>query len=142
MDREFIISEIKRLAELNGNKPPGKILFLKETGIKESDWYGKYWNKWSDAIGEAGLRPNKMQQPLNKEFLLQKIADLIREIGKYPVKGDLLMKSRSDSEFPSHNTFQRFGEKPECQSALKIDPPSASNFDPPQRVNWGRCFLS
>jgi hypothetical protein len=29
-----------------------------------------------------------------------------------------------------------------CQSALKIDPPSASNFDPPQRVNWGRFFSS
>jgi Arm DNA-binding domain len=29
-----------------------------------------------------------------------------------------------------------------CQSALKIDPPSASNFDPPQRVSLSRysCF--
>ena len=36
------------------------------------------------------------------------------------------------------------GSSPEsdCQSALKIDPSSASNFDPPQRVNLGRCFLS
>jgi hypothetical protein len=25
-----------------------------------------------------------------------------------------------------------------CQSALKIDPPPASNFDPPQGVSFGR----
>lgn len=29
----------------------------------------------------------------------------------------------------------------ECQSALKNDPPSASNFDPPQRVSFGRYSL-
>ena len=122
MDKRHIINEIQRLAEANG-KPLGKIRFLKETGIKEtgikeSDWYGKFWNKWSDAIEEAGLTPNSLQQPLDGDILLQNIVDLIIEIGKYPVKGDLLMKARADSNFPSHNTFQRFGEKPELAQAI------------------------
>ena len=29
----------------------------------------------------------------------------------------------------------------ECQSALKIDPPSASKIDPPQAVFFSYCFL-
>ena len=118
MDKSYILNEISRLTEENGGKPLGKIRFLKETGIKESDWYGKHWNKWSDAIEEAGFTPNSLQQPLDEELLLQKIVDLIIEIGKYPVKGDLLMKARSDSSFPSHNTFQRFGEKPDLAKAI------------------------
>lgn len=40
MNKEHIISEIKRTAEENGGVPLGKDRFLKETGIKFSDWYG------------------------------------------------------------------------------------------------------
>lgn len=118
MEKNYIVNEIIRLAEANGGKPLGKIRFLKETGIKESDWYGKFWNKWSDAIEEAGFTPNSLQKPLDEKLLLQKLVDLIVEIGKYPVKGDLLMKARSDGNFPSHNTFQRFGEKPDLAKAV------------------------
>ncbi len=120
MDREYIINEIQRLAESNAGKPLGKIRFLKETGIKESDWYGKHWNNWSDAIEEAGLPPNQLQQPLDEDFLLQIFIDLIIEINKYPVKGDLLMKARNNYGFPSASTFQRFGEKPELAMALIV----------------------
>ena len=27
--------------------------FEKETGIKETDWYGKYWARWGDTFEEA-----------------------------------------------------------------------------------------
>ena len=53
MEKQHIIDEIKRTAEKNGGVPLGKRRFFSETGIAESDWYGKYWVKWSDAVGKV-----------------------------------------------------------------------------------------
>ena len=116
MDKEFILSEIQRTAE-NG-KALGKARYFNETGIKESDWYGKYWTKWSDAVKEAGITPNEKQKPLPNEYLLKKLADLTQELDKFPTAGDLKMKSRNDSNFPSHNTFSKFGNKSNLAQAL------------------------
>ena len=55
---KYILDEIKRTAEENHGKPLGVIRFAKETGIREIDWKGKYWTKWSEAIMEAGYTPN------------------------------------------------------------------------------------
>lgn len=43
MEKEYILAEIKRAAQANGGKPLGTARFLKETGVKESDWHGRYW---------------------------------------------------------------------------------------------------
>jgi hypothetical protein len=43
MNKEHILSEIKRTAEANAGVPLGTQRFFKQTGIKQSDWYGKYW---------------------------------------------------------------------------------------------------
>ena len=59
MRKERIVDEIRRTAEKNGGIPLGKLRFLKETGIKEADWSGKFWSKWSEAIQEAGYTPNE-----------------------------------------------------------------------------------
>lgn len=111
MDKDHILSEIKRTAEANGGKALGKIRFLDETGIKESDWYGKYWNTWGDAVVEAGYKPNKLNAALDDDYILDKFVELILDLDRYPVKGDLLMRARANQDFPSHNTFQRFGPK-------------------------------
>ena len=62
--KERILSEIKRLASVNGGKAPGKELLQRETGIAESNWYGKLWLRWNDAVAEAGLTPNDKQERL------------------------------------------------------------------------------
>jgi len=118
MTKDFIISEIKRTAETNGGKALGKLRFYQETGLKDSDWYGKYWTKWSDAIKESGLQPNPFNTAFSSVFLLEKLADFITEIGRFPTAGDLRMKARNDVDFPSHNTFNRYGSKSALASAL------------------------
>jgi hypothetical protein len=55
MDREHILQEIRRTAAENGGMPLGAQTFFREAGIRESDWKGKLWARWSDAIREAGL---------------------------------------------------------------------------------------
>lgn len=42
----------------------------------------------------------------------------MRELGRFPVRGELKLKSRADKDFPSHTVFERFG--PKEQFARKI----------------------
>ena len=78
------------------------------------DWSGRYWARWSDALKEAGLHPNRLQTRLDDSLVLEKLAFMIRELGRLPVKAELKIRRREDVTFPSHNTFSRFGS----QSAL------------------------
>ena len=118
MDKQYILEEIRRTAKANRAIPLGKRRFLMETGIRESDWIGKLWVKWSDAVREAGFEPNVKQRAFDEDWLLEKLAGLVRDLGHYPVWAELRMKARQDPEFPSHNTFSRFGRKAQISSAL------------------------
>jgi Meiotically up-regulated gene 113 len=111
VDKQHILEEIRRTATANGGNPLGRLRFLTETGIKQSDWYGKYWIRWGDALVEAGLAPNSKQQPYEEGHLIVKLISLTREIGPFPIAGDLRMKARKDPDFPSHTSFNRLGLK-------------------------------
>jgi len=118
MSKNNILEAIKRTAEANGGIPLGKQKFFQETGIKESDWSGKFWTKWSDAIKEAGYSPNKMQDAFSDESLLEKYALLVRKLGHVPTSPEIRMEARGNVDFPSHNTFSRFGHKPQLVGKL------------------------
>ncbi len=111
MDKQHILSEIKRTAEENGGIPLGRGRFLKETGIKPSDWYGKYWVRWGDALSEAGYEPHSLTCAYSDEYIFEKLISLIRELSHYPVSGEIRMKAKNDSNFPSHTVFLRRGKK-------------------------------
>lgn len=106
-----IISEIKRTAEENGGIPLGREGFERETGIKQSDWWGKHWSRWNDAITEAGYTTNKMQSAYSDDFIIQKLIELIREIGHFPTVAELRVKAYQTKGFPAHNTFAKFRNK-------------------------------
>jgi hypothetical protein len=112
-DKQRILAEIRRTAEANGGVPLGRAKFLQETGIKDSDWLGKIWARWGDAIVEAGLQPNQLQLAYDPDLLIEKFIGLARDLGHFPVSAEVRMKARSDSSFPWHNTFARFGSKRE-----------------------------
>ncbi|MCH8838531.1 MAG: GIY-YIG nuclease family protein [Candidatus Marinimicrobia bacterium] len=134
MKKQHLLDEIERTAEQNGGVPLGRQRFLAETGIRESDWTGRYWTKWSDAVRDAGYVPNTRQRAFDEDYLLEKLASLVRELGYYPVVAELRMKRGSDPEFPSHNTFARFGRKAQVASALLSWCESSPGWDDVQAI--------
>jgi Meiotically up-regulated gene 113 len=117
MNKQHIIDEIKRTAQANGGEPLGVRRFRKETGIRDSDWL-RHWPRFGDAIREAGLAPNKFQNPYDENVLIEKFIALMRELGRAPTQRELRFKANSDSTFPSETTFGRLGTKQ--QRASKI----------------------
>jgi hypothetical protein len=111
MNKQHILAEIVRTASQNAGVALGRERFFQETGIKESDWLGKFWARWSDAVKEAGCVPNQLQAPLEEEALLEHYVGLTRELGHLPVVSELKLKAKQSPGFPSHNTFRRFGTK-------------------------------
>jgi hypothetical protein len=118
--KEHILSEILRTAEQNSGQPLGRQRFIAVTGIKESDWKGRYWVRWNDALAEAGFKPNALNARMPDETLLERLAALVRELGHFPVIGELKIKARSDPTFPSHNNFRRFGDKRAIAVRLQV----------------------
>jgi hypothetical protein len=129
MTKQHILQEIKRIALANGGKAFGRDRFYNETGIRESDWFGKYWPRWSDAIREAGLVPNQMQVSYEENFLIEKLIGLAREIGHFPVKGDFRLKSYNEKGFPNDRTFGRLGSKNQLASKVAEYCRQRSGFD-------------
>jgi hypothetical protein len=114
MNKDFILNEIRRTARENDAKPLGTQTFFHATGIKRSDWLGKYWVRWGDALKEAGLEANEFQSAYDIDYLCERYIELTRELGHIPVEAELRLKARSDKTFPSHSAFlQRLGTKNE-----------------------------
>lgn len=119
MDKAHIISEILRTAEANGGSPLGRERFEQATGIKESTWSGKFWTRWNDAVQEAGLSPNAMNQPHSVDNLLRPLAKLALELGHLPTQPEMNLKRRNDPTFPSPDSIRRrLGRKTELSARL------------------------
>lgn len=109
--RSQILEEIRSCAKANGGTPPGRLRFESMTGIRETDWIGRYWVRWSDAVIEAGFEPNAMQTAYNDEGLIRQLGELTRDLGHVPTEAEIRMRRRQDTDFPSHGTFQRLGSR-------------------------------
>ena len=118
MLKDHILAEIQRTAITNGGSPLGRQRFADETGIRETDWSGKHWARWSDAVQEAGLSPNKLQVAFTDEHLLQHYSALVLALGHPPTAPELRMHARQTPDFPSHNTFARFGSRSQLLACL------------------------
>lgn len=128
--KERILDEIKRLAAKNNGKAPGRRFFEKATGIPERDWYGKIWVRWSDAITESGLRPNKKNERLSADVVLDRYAEVCRHYGKPPTAAELKLYARNHADFIGHNTFtNHFGNKENLIKALRDRSVERGEFD-------------
>jgi hypothetical protein len=52
-----------------------------------------------------------LQGAFDEHLLIEKFVALARELGRLPVEGDLLIKTRNEKGFPNHSTFARLGTK-------------------------------
>ena len=104
-----ILAEIKRTAEENGGKALGVKAFGTETGIQQHDWRGRFWARWSDALAEAGFGANEWVGAYPDNELLERLAALAREIGRFPTISEVRLKRRADPTFPSDTAYRRFG---------------------------------
>ena len=111
MNKQHILDEIRRTAQANGGRALGRQRFESATGIKETDWRGKYWARWSDAVQEAGFSANELTAAYDEAHLLAKLADLVRELGHYPTSAEVRLKRRRDVKFPDQKVYERFGVK-------------------------------
>lgn len=78
-----------------------------ETGIKPHHLM-KHWARYGDALKEAGLSPNALQEPFDEAAVLRRVVELARELGRFPTWGDFRVKRTRDATFPSHGVFARF----------------------------------
>jgi hypothetical protein len=129
MNKQRILNEIKRTAAANGGVPLGRSRFFQETGIKESDWIGKIWPRWGDAVREAGFQPHQLQTAYSEAVLIEKFIGLARELGHFPVATEVKMKARSNDSFPWHNTFARFGSKSKFAAKILDYCKSCAGYD-------------
>lgn len=104
--RDFIISEIRKLANESGGAAPGQQVFAKATGITESKWRGKYWARWGDALIEAGYQPNEWTGRSDTETLIVGMIAACRHYGKFPTYAELGMLRHSDPSIPSPKVVQ------------------------------------
>ena len=119
MNREKIVSEMRRIASENDGSAPGQELFEKTTGVSPGQWRGKFWLRWSDAVSEAGLIPGQMQKAHSAELLLKSLAALTHKYGHFPTSAELRMARTEDESFPSHGSFERLGNKSERVAQLR-----------------------
>jgi hypothetical protein len=116
--KEEILSEIRRTAGQNGGVPLGTSRFAAETGIRETDWSGRYWVRWGDALIEAGFAPNEFRSAYPDEYMLEKLACLVRELQHFPLVREIKMRSRRDPGLPAEQAFRRLGSKSELAAKL------------------------
>ena len=104
MERSFILDEIRRSATANGGVAPGKERFEHETGVKETSWRGRYWARWSDLLYEAGLSAGTMNVALDRELILEQVAQLVIELGHVPTAAEIRLRKRTHPSLPNDKT--------------------------------------
>jgi len=117
--RQRIVEEIKRVAGVEG-RPPGIGVFTRLSGIPEHHWKGVHYAKWSDALADAGLQANSLNERLNSETILQVVAKLCVNTGSMPSKVQYKLHRRNNQTLPHDETLrQHFGSWAGLRAALR-----------------------
>jgi len=120
MDKHHILAEIRRTAEANGGAPLGAARFSLATGIKDSEWRGKIWARWGDALSEAGFTPLEWTTGSTVDEILGVMAKLVRRYGKYPTVSEILLEKKKDQAIPTPKALVRkLGAKAEAIKKLR-----------------------
>jgi hypothetical protein len=116
MDRQDILDIIRRTARENGGVPLGEDR-LTQLGIVPAMW-GKYWPRLTAAQLEAGVTPNKANEPHPEEEALAQLVKFVRQLGAIPTSRERIVKHHQDPSFPSERVWKRLGPKARLLSRL------------------------
>lgn len=107
MNKEKILSEIKRLATERGGRISIRT-FCSETGISEHQILGVYWSKWNDALSEAGIATSSFFVPRTSDTaVIESFVQLIQKLQRWPRENDLRIERRNNPSFPSVKVIRR-----------------------------------
>ena len=67
---------------------------------------------------EAGVTPNKPNEPHPEEEALAQLIELVRELGAIPTSRERIVKHHQDPSFPSERVWKRLGPKARLLSRL------------------------
>ena len=109
LTKDEVLREIRRTTAENDGVVPGRAAFFAATGIRESDWVGRWWTTWGAAVREAGFEPQRLNSRLDDELVLDAAARIVRKYGRFPTAAEIRFECNADPTLPSHNTFRRFG---------------------------------
>jgi hypothetical protein len=68
------------------------------------------FSRYSDAVRAAGFAPNTMATAYDSSETMLPLAQLVREMGKFPSKGEYMTARRSQPNLPGFEAFVRLGE--------------------------------
>jgi hypothetical protein len=120
MEKDHILGEIRRTAEENGGVPLGQNSFVDVTGIAQSQWRGKYWRNWGEAVRAAGLEPNRVKEPHGRAALVLSLTKLTAKLGRFPTQADAMLEKRDDPSFPTMSSFdQHIGKRSDMVEAVR-----------------------
>ncbi len=118
MTKEDILSEIRRVARERGGRV-GRDAFQKTTGIHQSQFVGKYWATWGEALSEAGIAPVNFKRPrVPEKEVLEALAQLIARLRKWPTVAEMLLERHRNSSFPHWETIDRRRKEGDFQAKL------------------------
>lgn len=117
--KDDILAAIKKVARQLDGVAPGWRVFERHSGIRYADWSGKYWTRWSDALEEAGLQPNTLNPRIPDDQLLERFAQIARQLGRTPVFADLRLMRRDDRTIADPKVYSRFGGKEALLTVLR-----------------------
>src|SRR5438105_2588224 len=118
VEKRYILAEIQRTAQENGGRALGKGASFEATGTAEPDWPGRFWPGWRNAVREAGLEPNSLQERFSDAHLLDALAAVCLRLGHFPTTAEMRLARREDRAFPNDKVYGRFGNRSQLAEAL------------------------
>ena len=111
MQRDQLIAELRRTAELNGGAPFGEARFYRETGLSLYSLQREGFSTYTALRLEAGYPRGAFQQALSEDELFGPLARLVRQLGHFPTKGELVVAHHSPDRVPTYGCYLRLKTK-------------------------------
>lgn len=93
---------------------------LKETGLSERKFLGKYWVKWNDVLEDAGLQTkNFFNLKVDDDVIVKAFAGLIEKLGRWPTIYEQRMEHNVNELFPGEDVIRRFRKEKSLPLAIE-----------------------